>query len=712
MESSGKKLIGSLQKKWMGISVLSDLLMATAVATIVAAVAEKNSSYAIWLTVAAFAITFLLLAIVHRFWNISEEDIVRYLNNQNQQYQESAQLLLKPAESLNLLQKLQVSRVEQVISQSKLPDFYNRKPVWAGVTVLAAILFAGLSSFLPPIRDVFKNHHSTHLIAGVKPAKAEIKLTAISGLELKIIPPAYTRQSPSEQSDFTLQTVEGSEAVWQVTTNNPVDQLVFIFNDKETVALHASDDSHTKWTLRKTLANPGFYQVKIQDKLSDMYMIDLLKDQLPVVRITAPKQYTTIDFGAPQQVPLRVSVTDDYGIGNTYMTATIASGSGEGVKFKEQRFSFAGFSAGSRSAALQKTIDLRALGMKPGDELYYYVSALDNHRQENRSDIYIITLPDTAQLMEMDGLTNSVNLKQEYFRSERQIIIETEQLLKNKDTMSVANYNNKANDLGMDQKLLRLRYGKFLGEESDNEIGGHHDPDEGAHDEPVFGDATKMIEEFTHKHDNAEDATFFDPKLKAQLKETLSEMWKAELQLRLYKPQEALPFEYKALLLLKDLQQQSRVYVAKAAYKTTPLRPEKRLTADLSKIVEPSSEQTIKQDNQTETAVRKAAGLMEELKQHATLPPLSRKTMQTAANALGNMAVAKPSLYLASFEAIKRVLSGLDRPASIPVPDIHAAEKGLQAMIAGTGKSPRPELAGIRQQLSQQYFRNLQQSNR
>ena len=99
-------------------------------------------------------------------------------------------------------------------------------------------------------------------------------------------------------------------------------------------------------------------------------------------------------------------------------------------------------------------------------------------------------------------------------------------------------------------------------------------------DRPQF-----ILDQFSHKHDIAEDATFFDPETKKQLKATLAEMWKSEGKLRLYKPAEALPFAYNALRLLKDLQQKSRVYVAKTSSKTTPLQPkEKRLTGELDKI--------------------------------------------------------------------------------------------------------------------------------
>src|ERR1700759_5522833 len=81
--------------------------------------------------------------------------------------------------------------------------------------------------------------------------------------------------------------------------------------------------------------------------------------------------------------------------------------------------------------------------------------------------MYILSLADTAQLMSLEGITLPTNIKPEFFRSERQIIIETEQLLKEKDTIAVQAFKDKSNDLGIDQKLLRLRYGKFLGEEAE-----------------------------------------------------------------------------------------------------------------------------------------------------------------------------------------------------------------------------------------------------
>jgi hypothetical protein len=142
-----------------------------------------------------------------------------------------------------------------------------------------------------------------------------------------------------------------------------------------------------------------------------------------------------IDYGEPAKVNLHAVVTDDYGVKDVSINATVAKGSGEGVRFKQQKLSFGtSFSSQELQYQLQKTIGLATLGMEPGDELYFYIMAIDNHDQEKRSDIFIVSITDTARLMSMDGLLNGVNLKPDYFRSQRQIILDAEQLLREKDT--------------------------------------------------------------------------------------------------------------------------------------------------------------------------------------------------------------------------------------------------------------------------------------
>ena len=181
-------------------------------------------------------------------------------------------------------------------------------------------------------------------------------------------------------------------------------------------------------------------------------------------------------------------------------------------------------------------------------------------------------------------------------------------------------------------------------------------------------------------------------------------MWKAELQLRTLKPAAALPFEYKALRLLKDLQQQTRVYVAKTGIKTTPLKPETRLTGDLNKIVQPVNEESFKQTGQA-TILRKALGVLEQVKNKEALQPPAMAALEKAGVSLSTMAVAQPSVYLASLEALQRVQRNNFTPK-----DITLAGSALQKMITLLN-SPQQSATAPDMQLSQRYFMHLNRHN-
>ncbi|MES1226384.1 MAG: hypothetical protein ABUT20_63500, partial [Bacteroidota bacterium] len=528
-------------------------------------------------------------------------------------------------------------------------------------------------------------------------------LPQISGINISITPPAYTGKVEREQQAFNLLAEQGSTIKWQIKTNIAAGKIQFIFNDTLKVTLHSSDNSHTQWIIDKKIDSTGFYQINIDGKISELYKIETIKDQLPVVLIQSPKQYTTIDIGELPQVKVAATVSDDYGINDAYIAATIASGSGEAVKFKEQKVSLKGFIAGKTQCQLQQVLSLPALGMQPGDELYFYVQATDNNQQQTRSDIYIVHLPDTAQLMSIEGMANSLTLKPEYFRSQRQIIIETEQLLKDKDTLSEETFKNHSNNLGIDQKLLRLRYGKFLGDETES---GDNETNE-LGDVSNFSDAEKVRDAYTDKHDNAEDATFYEPETKKQLRATLAEMWNAEMRLRTFMPQTALPFEYKALRLLKDLQQKSRAYVAKTNFKTTPLDLKKRLTGDISKVDPSVLQKNIQQKPDLQQPVRNALAELEKIKATGVAKDINLAVLQQANLRLHEQAIRQPGLYLNAVDAMKKIMTNINAATPVSTQNILIAEYGLQQLISVPARLPSAEKENSKQALSKQYFDNL-----
>jgi hypothetical protein len=701
-EMKGMHIVKALRRKWIASTILADVFISFGSAFLLAVLTNKLFGWSYWWGFLYFGIVFAILFFIHRVWLVSEMAVAQLLNQTYPQLEESSGLLLQPSSSLNLLENLQYNKTQEALLSLTAP-LNILKRVGSPFFILVIMLVAGMVLY----------KFSFHYKAGVQPihntgvihtSKPEIILPQIAGINISIIPPAYTGKSTKMQQAFNLVTEEGSLVKWQLQTNMPAGQVKFIFNDTLQIALHTADAGHTQWHIDKKIDSTGFYQVIIDGKISELYKIETIKDQPPVVLIQSPKQYTTIEMGELQQVKITTTISDDYGINETYISATIASGSGEAVKFKEQKIPLPGFIGGKTQYQLQQLLLLPKLGMQPGDELYFYVEATDNHLQQTRSDVYIVHLPDTAQLMSLDGMANSLTLKPEYFRSQRQIIIETEQLLKDKDTISEENFKNRSNNLGIDQKLLRVRYGKFLGDE--NESGENHTHELG--DISNFSDAEKIKDAYTDKHDNAEDATFYEPETKKQLRATLTEMWNAEMRLRTFIPQTALPFEYKALRLLKDLQQKSRAYVAKTNFKTTPLDLKKRLTGDLSQIDPSTLQKDSKQEQDVQLPVRDALSLLEKIRLTGSIDNVNTAILQQANLRLHEKAIRQPGLYLNAVEAMKKVMAGIHSATPVSNQNILVAEQGLQQLLQTPALLPSAAKSSSGQALSKQYFYNLQ----
>lgn len=718
VEQGGISCISRLQKQWTLLLLFQVLLLSLGLSLIFAALWNYLFEGSNWIFMAFFLVFFAVLSWFKPFWKVSNLQICRYLNERFPELEESTELLLKPATECTSLERLQQHKINQVLVQMSAPRPPLGKLSWATLVFLVGLGMSLGISFLKPIIDVqFSAAAKEHTLS----VKEKI-LPEIASFSLSIKAPAYTGLPERRQRQFALQAESGALLKWNIQTSVPVKVLKLIFNEKEVAVLKSKDGAGIAWEYLKTIHKPGFYQVELDGKKSELYLMNVIPDLPAVIRITQPKPHTSIDYGQAQQVRLSLSLTDDYGLKSAYVAATMASGKGEGVSFTERKLDFKEQFDNRKSMSLTKTIDLKALGMKPGDELYFFVKAFDNLGQMSRSDVYFVSIVDTAELMSMAGMTNGVNLVPEYFRSQRQIIMDTEKLLAEKNTITEDAFRNRSNDLGMDQKLLRLRYGKFLGEESETEIGADHDHKEGEKDDHDghdtgketqtaggFGDVKAIMDSYAHKHDIAEDATFFEPGIKAQLKAVLTEMWKSELQLRTYKTRDALPFEYKALRLLKDLQQKSRAYVAKTTVKVTQIKEEKRLSGELDKIGTPVQKNDFEPKEQEQVLLRKVLSLLEDRKAATSArkpAPFGEADSQLLKEMERYMILAasdQPVLFLPALTAGRKLLS----PKGGNVKDIALVQKAILKMLGPVQTSPQLPTIAPASSLGQKYFNNL-----
>ena len=626
----------------------------------------------------------------------------------------SLPLLDKP--QLNLAEQLQLERLGERVREAQVPGilFWN-----VGLYSISLLVALTIYSGYPLLKH---NDVATPKKQGIlttsAPESKPVVSPAFQSATVQIQPPAYTRLPVRRAADLNVVALVGSQLSWQLRFSDARNLSVRMVNSRgQELPFRASG---TGFTHQDRLLNSGLYAIKAywrtplgRDSVvyqSDFYRLEATPDLAPKIEpgrsagaVDSPGSKQLYQFHTvndPATLTIGAKISDDFSVSNAFIVATVARGSGESVKFREIRMPLG--SAHFREARLSKTLDLKALNFAPGDELYYYWAAVDNRQPEpnfTKSDTYFVVYKDTTQVEEGELATMAVNIMPEYFRSQRQIIIDTEKLLAKRKKMAAQTFKSQSNEIGFDQKVLRLRYGQFLGEEFETSAGGGHieptnengdplagfvhDHDKGEGDEHEAGHKeaghadthehghgggpstdgkdpiAAMMEQYVHAHDNAETNTFHEQSTRALLKMALEQMWQSELHLRLYEPEKALPFEQKALEYLKLSQQKARSYVKKTGFDPPPIKEkELRLTGEL-KNVSPtlSQERTVDQ--------QRIAPLVADVLGYLDLPTLTQRqrlAVQQLGNALTNRALNSGLQNWSVLASLQKVAAG--RPLS------------------------------------------------
>lgn len=615
--------------------------------------------------------------------------LIHYLNNRYPELQASADLLLREESSLTVIQKIQVMRVQgqlqKIYPEIKLPHQLRNTSIALLISVAISTVLVAFNSLSEQKADPLVNQVQTSHSAS---ATARLK-----SLIVTISPPAYTGLLSRKAEDANLVVHQHSIVTWRAEFSMPVTAW-FVWSGRDSIELKEQNDIYV---LRENVVEAGFYQLAWGEKgnmvYSDFFKVEVVKDEPPQIEIKNLEQFTRLAQTDSWKVPVNATLRDDYGVTQAQIVATVSKGSGESVKFREEKLRFSSPQVISgKEVNAQLTMDLQTLGLEPGDELYFYVEALDNKQPEanyNRTETFFIAIQDTTkyQTVDEDGL--GVDLMPEYFRSQRQIIIDTEKLLKEKGKISEHQFKSTSNELGYDQKVLRLRYGQFMGEEFEDQIGGgaisiddhddetaeevaerfshQHDtenehnlvdqrkpPDSHSHGEDE--DETDPLAAFAHQHDDGEVATFFIESMRTKLKAALTVMWDAELYLRLYEPEKSLPYQYTALRLLKEISNDSRIYVHRTGFDPPPLKEEKRLTADLSEI-NSSTASVQAEKERPNAAILQAQQELERLLESTTEPTVSQtEILRSAGTELAAIVLEQPGKYLEGLSLLKGVI--------------------------------------------------------
>lgn len=553
---------------WLGVSALVLRLVPRNLAAALMASAAS----------ALVLVVFAVAARIDRTW------LARRLDQQPA-FEDSAALLFADSEALSPLARLQQTRLQSRVVAAvrlRIDDPWRWRPLliaWAFGFALFA--FARFGIVRTPIDVV------TQVPEPTAREDASIELTA---LRLTITPPAYTELPERSQGEPTARVPEHSRLHWSVGLRPDPKAASLAFHDGTRLPLTFEDG---RWEGAREIERASLYRLEIKSRLplqdDSLHRIEVIPDQPPRIQFVSPDKSLSIATPGQAQWKLEFEATDDYGLGNAQLQIRHATGSGENISIAERSQALSGV-GDARSRRFVRTLDLAAQGFAEGDDLIVRVAVSDQRQPKTQTTLsasFILRWPDTpaSEAAGVEGLVEKV--LPAYFRSQRQIIIDSEALLAERAQLAAEKFAERSDLIGVDQRVLRLRYGQFLGEEADEgpaADGDHHEESEStarheAAQAPV-GSAESVLEQYGHTHDDAEAATLLDPETRKLLKAALDEMWQAELQLRQAKPRAALPHEYRALGYIKQVQQASRIYLARVGLELPPVDPARRLTGD------------------------------------------------------------------------------------------------------------------------------------
>ena len=531
--------------------------------------------------------------------------LIRQLDARRVDMDDSADLLFAEEARLNPLQRLQRARLRQRLAERPTPDL---RPAWSSSRIatawIAGVLGIGALLLWPtpqrPTTMLAPSSERLPVVPGVPRLVAQ---------RLRIMPPAYTGMPARDEASLDAKAPQGSRLHWTLRFDPQPVTADLVFHDGARVALARDGDD---WSVVRTLDKSVLYRVSPRgaekQPAPPLHRLDALGDAPPQVKVLVPERSLSLVAPGQRSWPLVFEASDDYGVAaNAKLRLTLAQGQGESITFRERTIDVRGSGSG-KLKRFSPRLDLAALGFAVGDDLVAQLVVGDNRSpaaQVARSPSVILRWPSDLG-NESTGLEGMVKkVMPAYFRSQRQIILDAEALLKEKRKLDGERFIARADGIGVDQRILRLRYGQFLGEEVEggakplptNDAEAHDDEHaeakveagvSDAHDHTTgnaeagaaFGRDTDVLEEFGHTHDIAEAATLLDPQTRATLKQALDQMWQSELHLRQGHPQQALPYAYKALGFIKQVQQATRIFLARVGPELPPIDETRRMSGD------------------------------------------------------------------------------------------------------------------------------------
>ena len=641
--------------------------------------------------------------------DINSKNILQHINRHDDNYRESAQLILTRVDSGQSLKSIQKDRIEKLFvgdfSSGKLSQLHppiNYKLILSLLLVTAFILTVG-NDIKNILVDIISTPTTPYQIKNMPAQADKLKTPSIRGSNIKITPPNYTGLSESTTTNMNLELPEGSNVHWSLEFSDPSNDYFLSRSGMAEKRLVKNDDifSTSEITQQTSLYGFGYQNKNIKASLDGIYSINIIRDKPPQIRLLQPsRSLLEFDKNSQPEFTLEAKITDDYAISEIKILASVAKGSGEAVKFRDKEFQFSKTASDKKDQYI-KHWRLPDLNMEAGDEVYFRISATDNKQPKSQSTqsstIIVRWLDEETTEISAEGIR--IGFIPEYFRSQRQIIIETEQLISDQRDLKIDEFQATSEDLGHSQSDLKQKYGQYLGDEfgegydekfgiADGYHGGEthsageastgieteeehsqesdhsseHDHEQQSSEQSEIMDksgASEIIKRFTHNHGTTEIGPMSNRDPKTWMKMAVNEMWQAELYLMLSEPKKALPFEYKAYEYLKRARKADRIYAKRLGFKPPPVTEDRRLSGELKDILEYDLTYLDKKKSPTDNSLfTRAYHLLNSSKHRSKFNDLEIELFSMLSSRLLELSEDRPALIKYATTAKKFSLSG------------------------------------------------------
>ncbi len=579
------------QARWRG--VFDDALTGAPLLLLASAATWRLGGGAAALAVSLIGGAGLAGAALWRGRRFDQAWMLRRLDGLRPDLEDSSGLLAADRAALLPLQRLQYDRLRGRLASAKL----DPRPAWS---VRRLLLAWGVGAFM--ILALLLWPRPGALAPAHEGPAPPLGVPHLVGQRLHVIPPAYTGLPPRDLTSLDGQVPSGSRLEWILRfAPQPKGGELFVMQGPPLGLVAAGRDWRANLILERSL----LYRVVPRggSAAAPLHRLDAVPDAPPEVKVLRPAQGLTLVTPGQKSWTLAFEATDDYGVApEATLRLTLAEGDGEQVKFRERTLTLNGAGTGRRRL-FSATLDFAGLNFQQGSDLVAQLIVTDNRApapQSTAGPSLILRWPAKAESLG-EGLDAAVKKElPAYLRSERQVIIDAEQLLKDRKSLTPARFLARSDSIGADQQGLRLRYSQFLGgekEKAENALPISDDdeapaakpaspgisaaapaaPPKAATATPGFGVEVDVLHDYGHAHDDTESSAV-DPSSRAKLKLSVDQMFQAETHLREGDPAGALPFAEKALAFLKDAQQAERIYVPHASSHTPEVDLARRLT--------------------------------------------------------------------------------------------------------------------------------------